>query len=1475
MSSKTPPLQFPKCPTATSSPPPQTTSSPPLSDHFKLKMQIYSPNLLNQSTPLLPYTQLSTRHNHRRWKRRRVKSIPPPHQQFRCNFSSSAFESVFNNFISQIPSLHTNSLLNLAPVIGLASGIAIYLSNPRKLISNNNNSIENNNSVENNIGEWILFTTPTPFNRFVILRCPSIRIEGGEFLEDLNERLVKEDKHFVRLNSGRIEVKKSDEIKNLDENLLVYQRICVGTEDGGVISIDWPESLGLEEERGLDTTVMIVPGTSEGSGEGCIREFVVECLRRGCFPLVMNPRGCAGSPLTSPRLFSAADSDDVSTAIDYIKRERPWSTMVAVGWGYGANMLTKYLAEVGEQTPLTAATCINNPFDLDEATRCSPHHIAYDKILTKGLIEILQSNKELFQGKTKRFDVPKALSSTSIRDFEKAISMVSYGINALEEFYAKSSTVYAVRDVKIPTLFIQNDDGSVPVFSVPRHLIAENPFTSLLLCSSLPSNKLFTAKLTMSWCQHLAIEWLTAVELGLLKGRHPLVMDVDVTINPSKGFELVDEHVSGIKSGRGTKLVKFLASNASDEHSLDSTGTIIEKGDPLANVYPTSSPKGNSQIQNNQSNKENGSRVHKASSIDAVVVDEGVDSAEGEKGEVLQTAQVVMNMLDVTMPDTLKDEQKQKVLAAVGQGESLMKALQDAVPEDVREKLTSSVSGILKNKSSNIKLDELFHMQGIPNKASGLRSNVEEKDKALHAEGEKDESNSSQMRRSDDSLVVSQPTIGNHDLGDQASTDLEKSTNTEHLNRSNGSETSTSEKDTGGVEDADRGMNNTEKYIEPPANVDSGPEAVSKTESSPQSEGAGGTRNSIEKDKTGLDDDKSEQDMRESNSDPEHEKNIADSSIDKEKTSVTTHVEGKEIAPALSSEKQLMNDESSENHKKDVDNIQPSQNQNTSSSPGFNVSQALDALTGIDDSTQVAVNTVYNVIEDLITQLEDERENKTEAKDEKIGEDGNTVSSSGEHLEHNNNKIEETSKHPDVADDLSPYNKSVSGEESIRDPVIIDKCRDDTLQEVASENYLDKDDGKVNPSTYLKPTEKSAMYMNSTLNGSSLPVSVCETPLYKDSNIISKMDGSKPLGLESTSALFLENPQEEGQRKLFKKMAYESRKDECNDIIEPSYIILDAREHEPDEQLEVDEPHGISYKGNMSSVRAIIKDAMEMEVGRKLNATYMQEMKSELSGDIEHVVNAVCLALKDEESLPNVNVLDGSSERSVILQGEHVSRAISSALLETVLLRKTLPVGVVVGSCLAALMKYPNVEVIDCSAETQENSMSQSKSGKVNETDSVVLDEVAPNGDLDEMDTKNESKVDTNSSANNAAMVGAMSAALGASALLVGQQGHESNEVSSQPLEENGNARSLVTTLAEKAMSVAGPVVPTKDGEVDQDKLVAMMAELGQKGGILRLFGKVALLYGGMRGAISLTDKLISFLHMAERPLYQRVMLFI
>lgn len=101
----------------------------------------------------------------------------------------------------------------------------------------------------------------------------------------------------MNLSRGRILGRNEEELEEEEE--VRYQRVCVRTEDGGVISLDWPENLDLGKEHGLDTTVLIVPGTVEGSMDRDVRRFVFDALRSGCFPVVMNPRGCAGSPLTT------------------------------------------------------------------------------------------------------------------------------------------------------------------------------------------------------------------------------------------------------------------------------------------------------------------------------------------------------------------------------------------------------------------------------------------------------------------------------------------------------------------------------------------------------------------------------------------------------------------------------------------------------------------------------------------------------------------------------------------------------------------------------------------------------------------------------------------------------------------------------------------------------------------------------------------------------------------------------------------------------------------------------------------------------------------------------------------------------------------------------------------------------------------------------------------------------------------------
>lgn len=163
------------------------------------------------------------------------------------------------------------------------------------------------------------------------------------------------------------------------------------------------------------------------------------------------------------------------------------------------------------------------------------------------------------------------------------------------------------------------------------------------------------------------MQWLTAVELGLLKGRHPLLKDVDVTIDPSKGVALVEGRASE-KSDEVDKLWDFSQSNALNGYTVDPVKDMLQDSDTAASIYLRSrrDSQGNSDVEDRGLQKVENGAVQQISSVDAELVEEGeVGSVDSERGQVLQTAQVVMSMLDTTMPGTLTEEKKKKVMLGI------------------------------------------------------------------------------------------------------------------------------------------------------------------------------------------------------------------------------------------------------------------------------------------------------------------------------------------------------------------------------------------------------------------------------------------------------------------------------------------------------------------------------------------------------------------------------------------------------------------------------------------------------------------------------------------------------------------------------------------------------------------------------------------------------------------------------------------
>lgn len=1033
------------------------------------------------------------------------------------------------------------------------------------------------------------------------------------------------------------------------------------------------------------------------------------------------------------------------------------------------------------------------------------------------------------------------------------------------------------------------------------------------------------------------------MELGLLKGRHPLLKDVDITINSSRGLALVE----GKTVEERGKTIRQLGYNWSDASSGYQSTRFIKKKleESHSSIHTDLRSQNNSQSKSQLEDKgsleiEVGVLNQTSSISEDMGKKDEVGSEDTEKGQVLRTAEVVMNILDMTNPGTLTDEEKKKVLNAVGKGETLMKALQDAVPEEVRGKLTTALSGILHAQGSNLKVNDLIGSSQKSNATLELKGKTEEKVRHVaEAEGSSQISSPShEMGAGNDVSDGSdsyQPTkdkfIGELESESPSSDKLQKSIdqNGSQALAIHGDDTiSSTRKETSGFgktesDDEFSGENTSQNLVTGEKELDIGlkPELLSEAELVGSHKVA--TGDNYKDQGGGI----AQSDEEEENKPKKDEEKAVDSSNDVKAVSSFTIEEALSSPGSTSEAEAIRADHEYNNDQRDNNTMQPVVEHSKpvvseSNVDNFSVSQALDALAGIDDSTQVAVNSVFNVIENMISQLEGS---------ENEGEDKKSDSLVDNHCSGNDNEIS-SGKKECANTDLSVNPKMLSG------PCIINTLerRRGTEHNVRSgreEEEFTSDLVSINRSYLIRSQSAQAgrdgnekAELLDDLNGNvDMTSNVSLDSVHNNFFLkyIATNMPTKSLDKDTTTALLLDYIPEEGQWKFIEQPGNENgaisasegvdaqmnayahaKVKNSDDVIEPLYMILDS-----DDQLEpvgeyqtmVDGKEEIERNDGQKDleyfVRTIIQDSLQVEVGRRLSAVD-KDLKLGVDRDIEHVANLLSVAVGNGSGCSQClgsksDSIDSFGEKMGTLCGEQIIRSISSSVQETVYLKKILPLGVIIGSSLAALRKHFHVTTlhddnqgqclfVDQAKKSGERNHGEANNGREPTQNIMLTDTVCEEGGCAEMRNLN----------NDTVVVGAVTAALGASALLVHQQSLcETDETTESSLKSEEKAglrkeperhdeqivpeknQNIVTALAEKAMSVASPVVPKKeDGEVDEERLVSMLAELGEKGGILKLVGRIALLWGGIRTAMSVTEKLISILRIAERPLFQRIL---
>ncbi|KAL1898373.1 hypothetical protein Cpir12675_001918 [Ceratocystis pirilliformis] len=235
-------------------------------------------------------------------------------------------------------------------------------------------------------------------------------------------------------------------------------------------------------------TLIVMHGLSGGSHEAYLRHTIAPLFDSGKWEiLVINSRGCAWSKITSGIFYNARATWDVRQLIKWLGEKYPKRPLFAVGFSLGANILTNYVGEEGENCVLKTAVLCSNPFNLEVSNTCLRRTWIGREVYMKSMGNSMKKLAYRHQDSIKKYtnyDYEKLMNITYLYEFDREIQPKTWGYPTESAYYRDASSSDAVTSICIPVLAVHaKDDPIAADEAMPYPEIATNPYTVMLATS--------------------------------------------------------------------------------------------------------------------------------------------------------------------------------------------------------------------------------------------------------------------------------------------------------------------------------------------------------------------------------------------------------------------------------------------------------------------------------------------------------------------------------------------------------------------------------------------------------------------------------------------------------------------------------------------------------------------------------------------------------------------------------------------------------------------------------------------------------------------------------------------------------------------------------------------------------------------------------------------------------------------------------
>ncbi|KAH8689620.1 hydrolase, alpha/beta fold family protein [Talaromyces proteolyticus] len=253
-----------------------------------------------------------------------------------------------------------------------------------------------------------------------------------------------------------------------------------------LFSKDELESLPSDDSRPM---LIALHGLTGGSHEVYLRSVLAPLVLqdRGWEACVINGRGCAQTKISTPVLFNARATWDVRQLVKWLRKSFPNRPLFGIGFSLGANILSNYLGEEGENCELKGAVVCSNPWNLDLSNSVLKQSWigteVYSSALGANLVRLFNEHADELSDHPllKVADVQKV---RYIYEFDRVVQCALWGYPTEGAYHRDASSTDSLLAIKIPFLSINAEDDPISVKeAIPYNEFQQTPYGVLLTTS--------------------------------------------------------------------------------------------------------------------------------------------------------------------------------------------------------------------------------------------------------------------------------------------------------------------------------------------------------------------------------------------------------------------------------------------------------------------------------------------------------------------------------------------------------------------------------------------------------------------------------------------------------------------------------------------------------------------------------------------------------------------------------------------------------------------------------------------------------------------------------------------------------------------------------------------------------------------------------------------------------------------------------